>query len=125
MPAYAGAGQAKLLRDNSQGVMFANETVPVGTLSNAFLLERINRSFYPWGFSVEAKFTAAPGAFTLYIMGANTDDPGSYIQIGSITVVNASNVGRWDMPSNVWPKFVAGYVNGLANAVNLTMIGTK
>jgi len=58
-------------------------------------------------------------------MGANTDVPTNYIQIGAITVANGFGVGRWDMPSNVWPKFVAGYVNALANPVNLTMMVTK
>ncbi len=125
MPNYTNSGQAKLLRDNTQGILWAGETVPASTLSIGFLLERINRSFYPWGLSFEVQFSGAPGAFEIDLMAANTDAAGNYIQIGSITTVNSSNVGRWDMPSNIWPKYVAGYIKTLTNAVNTTLIVTK
>lgn len=125
MPAYAGAGQAKLLRNNSQAFFWNNEVIGVGGLSQAFLLERINRSDYTWGLSVEAWFAGAPGTFSLYIMGANNDNPNNYVELGTITTVNSANVGRWDMPSNLWPKYVAGYVSALANAVAVTMQVTK
>ena len=125
MPSYTTPGQAKLLRDNTQGILWAGESVPASTLSIGFLLERINRSFYPWGLSFEVSFSGAPGTFEIDLMAANTDTAGSYIQIGAITTVNGSNVGRWDMPSNIWPKYVAGYIKTLTNAVNTTLIVTK
>ena len=125
MPSYTTPGQAKLRRDNTQGILWAGESVPASTLSIGFLLERINRSFYPWGLSFEVQFSGAPGTFEIDLMGANTDAVGNYIQIGNITTVNGSNVGRWDMPSNIWPKYVAGYIKTLTNAVNTTLIVTK
>lgn len=129
MPAYAGNNQAKLLHNNGQGFLWDNEVAPVGTLSKAYILERINRSYYPWGLSFEVSFSGAPGAFEIDLMAANSDignpAPGNYIQIGTITTVNSSNVGRWDMPSNVWPKYVAAYITTLTNAVNVTLTVTK
>jgi hypothetical protein len=125
MPSYPGNALATLLRNNQQAYFWNNETVSVGTLSVAFELERINRSFYPWGVSIEAIFSGAPGAFEIDLYGANNDKLTNYNFIGNITVVNAYNVGRYDMASNVWPKYVAGYLKSLANAVNLTLQVTK
>ena len=129
MPAYPGNNLAKLLHNNGQGFLWDNEIVSVGTLSKAYILERINRSYYPWGLSLEVTFSGAPGTFEIDLMGANSDigypSPGSYIKLGSITTVNGSNVGRYDMASNLWPKYVAGYIASLANAVNVTLTVTK
>lgn len=132
MPPYPGNSLATLLRDNKQGFLWHNATVPVnaaqGSLSHAFQLER-NRSAYPWGVSFEVWFSGAPGAFEIDIVGANDDigspSPGRYVVLGNITVVNASNVGRWDMPSNMWPKFVAGFVKTLTNPVTVTLQVTR
>lgn len=120
MPGYGSNNQAKLLYENTQQFFWNNELVAVGGLSVAWELYRVSRSFYPWGLSVEVMFGGAPGVFEVDIMGANSDLKGSYIQIGTITNVNSSNVGRWDMPSNIWPKYVAAYINSLTNAVNIT-----
>lgn len=132
MGAYPGSNQAKFLRDNSQRFMWNNELAPAGTLSEAFVLERINRSFYPWGASFEVTFGGNPGAFEIDIMGANTDDILHYIQIGSITSTNngfgsifTGYVGRWDMPTNNWPTYVAGYVKTLTNAVAITLKASR
>jgi hypothetical protein len=129
MPPYPGNNLANILRNNAQVFLWDNEVVAVGTLSRSFLLERINRSFYPWGLSFEVAFASAPGAFNIYILGANNDIgnpyPGYYNQIGNINVVNSANVGRWDMPTNVWPKYVAAYVAALGNAVAMTLTATK
>ncbi len=133
MPPYPGNGLATLLRDNRQAYLWHNATVPVnaaqGSLSHAFQLERVNRAAYPWGVSFEVSFSGAPGAFEIDIMGANADigspSPGNFIQLGNITVVNASNVGRWDMPTNMWPKYVAGFVKTLTNAVTVTLQVTR
>jgi hypothetical protein len=130
MPAYAGNDLATLLRNNQQAYLWQNELVTAGgaatppsfvSLSLAFQLERINRSHYPWGLSFEAIFTGAPGAFEIDIMGANNDLYTNYVQLGTITAVNGFNVGRWDMPTNVWPKYVAAYMKTLGNAVNVTL----
>jgi hypothetical protein len=133
MPGYSGNALAALLRDNQQAFLWQKEVIPAnaaqGSLSVAFQLERINRSFYPWGLSFEASFASAPGAFEIDIMGANTDigfpNPGYFIQLGNITSVNGSNVGRWDMAANMWPKYVAAFMKTLTNAVAVTLQVTR
>ena len=133
MPAYPGNNLAKELLNNRQGYLWLNEAPPVntypGSLSVAYQLQRINQSFYPWGAAFEVAFSAAPGAFNIYIMGSNTDQgnpsPGYYIQLGNISVVNSSNVGRWDMPSNMWPRYVAAFIAQLTNPVNVTLSVTR
>jgi hypothetical protein len=133
MPSYPGNALATLLRDNRQAFLWQAETVPAsasqGSLSVSFQLERINRTMYPWGVSFECIFGGAPGAFEIDIVGSNTDIglpvPGYYVQLGNITSVNGANVGRWDMPSNMWPKYVAGYLKTLTNAVSVTLTVTR
>ena len=124
MPAYPGTDLAKILANNRQVYLWNNETVAagasIGSLSVSFELERHNRSFYPWGLSVEVWFSEAPGTFEIDIMGANNDSLGHYVQIGSIVAVNSSNVGRWDMATNIWPKYIAAYLKTLTNAVNVS-----
>jgi len=125
MSGFAGTGRATLLRENQQVFLWQNEPVAAGTLSAAYELARVSRSFYPWGLSVEVKFSANPGAFEIDLMAANNDSAANYYQIGSITTANAANVGRWDMPAGVWPKYVAGLVKTLTNAVNTTLQVTR
>jgi hypothetical protein len=88
-----------------------------------------NQSFYPWGLSFEAWFSGNPGVFEIDILGANNDigfpEPGNYVQLGNINQVNSSFVGRWDMPSQIWPRYVAGFVKTLTNAVNVTLQVTR
>ena len=137
MPGYAGSGLAALLRNDQSGIMFSynDGTIAAKTLSVAFQLERINRSFYPWGLSLEVQFSANPGSFDIDLLGANTDAPQNYVVLGSITSTNnaynsdSTNfsgwVGRYDMATNLWPKYVAGYVKTLTNAVNISLIVNK
>jgi len=125
MPGYAGTGQAKLLRENSQIFLWQNEAIAAsvaGSLSLAVQLERVRSVSYPWGFSVEVAFSGAPGAFEIDIMGADTDNANYYNKIGSITAVNASNVGRFDGigPNLTYPKYVALYMKTLGNSVLVT-----
>ena len=136
MPAYAGQNQAIELWNNRQYYFWNNETVTAGTypgsLSVAFALQRINQSFYPWGASVEISFSATPGTFEVDIMGANNDLPGNYVQIGSITNTSATSITgtngfvyRYDMASNLWPKYVAAYLKTLTNTVTVTAQVTR
>jgi hypothetical protein len=133
MPAYPGNNLASPLLDNRQVYLWNNESVPVntspGSMSMSVSLQRVNQSYYPWGLSFEAWFSGDPGTFEIDILGSNTDIgyplPGHYVQLGSITVVNGSYVGRWDMPSNMWPKYIAGYLKTLTNAVNVTLQVTR
>ena len=136
MPAYPGAGLAQLLRVNRQGFLWNVETVPAGTypgsLSQGFLLERLDNAAYPWGASCEITFAANPGAFTVNILGANTDAPPNYITLGTITQASPTGqtgtggfVWRYDMATNLWPKYVASYMTSLTNAVNVTLTVTR
>lgn len=125
IPNYTNNAVAKLIRDNTQQYLWNDETVDPGTLSVAFQVERINRSFYPWGLSFEVVFSGDPGTFEIDIMGANNDNESNYLQIGTITFVNSTFVGRWDMPTNVWPKYVAGLLVSLTNDVNITLQVTR
>ncbi len=129
MPNYTNNDQATLLRENQQMFFWDNETVATGSLSIAFQLARVNRTFYPWGISFEVVFGGNPGAFEVDIMGANNDEITNYVQLGNITVTNngtsGAYVGRWDMPTNMWPKYVAGYLKTLTNAVTVTLQVTR
>ena len=129
MPAYPGQNQASLLMNNRQGNLWIGETVPAstwpGSLSMAYQLQRINQSFYPWGAAFEVWFSGNPGIFEIDIVGANQDLPQNYIYLGMINSVNSYipgyYVGRWDMPSNIWIKYVAAYMKTLTNAVQVTL----
>ena len=127
MPAYPGNGLAAPVAYTKQGIFWQGETVPVnaaqGSLSTAFMLQRVDSAFYPWGFAVEVQFSGTPGTFEIDVMGAETDNgapsPGNYVKIGSIATVNASNVGRFETTA-LYPKYVALYVLTLPNAVTIT-----
>jgi len=133
MPGYSGNGQALLLGVNRQAFMWNNEIVTAGaypgSLSVAFLLARLDNASYPWGASFEVMFGGNPGAFEIDIVGANTDQAQNYIKLGTITVANSYvsgyHTGRWDMPSNMWVKYVAAYMKTLTNAVNVTLQVTR
>lgn len=126
MPGYAGVGQAKLLRENSQIFLWQNESIAasaaVGSLSLAVQLERVRSVSYPWGFSAEVAFSGAPGTFEVDVMGSDTDNPNYFNKIGSIIAVNAFNVGRFDGigPNLTYPKYVAFYMKTLGNSVLVT-----
>jgi len=123
MPAYAGAGQAKLVRENSQTFLWQMENIPAsasaGSLSLAVQLERVRSVSYPWGFSVEIAFSGNPGIFEVDVTVADTDISNYYIQWTNITTVNAYNVGRVDV-LNSWAKYVAVYMKTLTNAVTVS-----
>jgi hypothetical protein len=133
MPAYPGNALAQPLLNNRQVFLWDNESIPAsaspGSLSRAFELQRVNQSFYPWGLSFEAWFSGDPGAFEIDIMGANNDNAENYVELGTIAATNHATsgayVGRWDMPSNMWPKFIAAYMKTLPNTVNVTLQVTK
>lgn len=119
MPPYPGNDLAKLIYENQQAFFFQNEAAPANSLSQAFQLRRERGASYPWGFSVEAAFSGAPGAFELDVMGADTDNANYFVSLATITAVNTNNVGRVDV-QNFWPKYVALFVKTLTNSVSLT-----
>ena len=124
MPNYVSNGQATLLHYNEQKFLWNNEAVVATQLSISYQIQRIDGGFYPWGFSVEIQFSGAPGAFEFDIMGADIDASGNYVKLGSITTVNASNVGRFDTVA-FYPKYVSGYLASIANTVSLTARVTR
>jgi hypothetical protein len=132
---YPGPGQASLLRSNAQQFLFNGTTVVAGATAStsganasasiAVQLERINRSFYPFGVSFEIGFSGAPGAFEVDVQTADRDQDSSYETINSLTGgLNASNVGRVELPS-FWAKYVRLYVKTLTNAVTITALVTR
>lgn len=124
MPGYPGGGQAGLLRTNQQKFLFNNETVAAGSASIAVQLDRIAHSSYPWGASFQLKFAGSPGVFEFDIQVADTDTDADYITVAQLTSVSTTFVTRYDL-TNLWPKFVRGFVNTLGNAVNTTLLVTR
>jgi hypothetical protein len=125
MPGYPGRGLAKLLYDNQQIYLFQNEIVAAGQRSIAMALSKQTGKHHGVdGFSVEASFAGAPGTFELDVQVADTDDPLFYVTLGSITVVNPTNVGRF-VQVGIPGKYVCVQVNSLANAVGLMVKLTR
>jgi hypothetical protein len=122
-----------MLEANRQKYMWESETVPAntfpGSLSVAYQLERIPNVNSPWGAGFEVMFSGNPGTFEIDIVGASIDQAQNYIQLGTITVANSYvtgyYTGRWDMPSNMWVKYVAAYLKTLTNAVTVTLLATR
>jgi hypothetical protein len=133
MPGYAGNGRAILLRDNAQKFLFQRETNLVGRASIACQLERVNRSFYPWGASFQLYFTdisgvpADPGVFEVDIQTSDIDLDIQYCTINALTgagSLNANFAGRLELP-NFYAKYVRGVVKTLTNAVYTTLLVTR
>jgi hypothetical protein len=121
MPGYQ-SGRASLLRTDQQKFLFQREPVAAGTASAAFQLERINRSFYPWGVSFQVAFTdvngnpASPGSFEIDIQTSDIDQDLQYCTLNVLTTgLNASFVGRVEVPT-LYGKYVRGYLKTLGNA---------
>lgn len=127
MPGYGGKGTAYLLSENQQFILWQGETIAAGganSSSRAVQLNRTRGNFYPWGFAVEVAFGGAPGAFGIDVQVAETDQDANYVTIGTISAVNANNVGRLDV-TTVWAKFVRARVVTLTNAVSITAVLTR
>lgn len=127
MPAYGGKGSAYLLSENQQLVLWQGETIAAAAATSSSRAAQLNRTrgnFYPWGFAVEVAFGGAPGVFGIDVQVAETDQDANYITIGTISAVNASNVGRLDV-TTIWAKFVRARVTTLTNAVSITAVLTR
>lgn len=126
---YLGAGLAQLLRANEQTYLWQGQAIQVigGVLitSIAVQLERTKMSyFYPWGAAVQVDFSGSPGTFSIGVQFAEIDADKYFVTVGTITAVNGSNVGRYDMPNTVWPKFVRLIGTTFPNAVTANAIIT-
>lgn len=132
MPGYGGTGQATLLRENQQAFLFQQATGVTGHASIAVLLERISRSSYPWGFSVQVYFTdvnghpADPGAFELDIQASDIDQDSQYGVIGSLTAtsLNASFAAIFSTTTQ-YTKYVRVFLRTLSNAVYTSVLVTR
>lgn len=124
MPGYSGSGRAQLLMENQQAYFFNKETVAAGTASAAFQMARERGSFYPLGFAVQVAFGGAPGTFALDIQVSDTDNSSEYVTIGTISAVNASNVGRLDNITT-FAKFIRAVNTTFPNAVSMTALLTR
>lgn len=125
MPGYAGTARADLIRDNQQKYLWNNEAVAAGTASIAFQIERVNRSFYPWGISLEIFFSGNPGSFEVDLQDADIDQDSHYVTVDAITTgLNASYVTRIELPS-FWTKYVRVKLVTLTNAVNVSVLLTR
>ena len=124
---YPGGGQAVLLRANEQQTLWLNQNLVAGTTASvAVQLERIKMSYYyPWGAAFQVAFSGAPGTFEIDIQFAEIDTDADYVTVGTITAVNASNVGRYDMPNTVFPKFVRAFAKTFPNAVTATLVASR
>jgi hypothetical protein len=134
MSGYGGTGKAKLLRDNQQVFLFQQQVVAAGTASIAVQLERVNRSFYPWGVSFQVYFTDAngnpssPGTYEIDIQSSDIDADSQYCLEKSLigTNANASFVERLEFPPNTfYAKYVRAVVKTLTNAVNVSVLVTR
>jgi hypothetical protein len=133
MSGYAGTGQAKLLRNNQQAYLFQKDTNIVGKASVAFEIERVNRSYYPWGVSFQIYFTdvngvpSDPGTFEVDIQTSDIDQDTQYCTISSWTggtSLNAFFAGRIELP-NFYAKYIRAFVNSITNSVNTTILITR
>ena len=124
MPNYPGTGLAALINPNKQAFLWNAESVPTGTASIAFQLERQKSAFYPFGVSYELRFSGAPGTFQVDIQHADTDTDAAYVTMNSISAVNTNNAARVELPS-CYTKYVRAKVVTLTNAVTTTMQVTR
>ena len=124
MPNYPGSNKAKLLHDNNQRFAWQGESVAAATASQAFQLERIRATFYPFGVSAALSFSGTPGAFEVVIQTADVDTEESYVTISTITAVNSNNAARAEL-TTLWAKYIRAKVNSLTNVVNTTVLFTR
>ena len=127
---YPGAGQASLLRANSQQWLFQQQLITAGTASIAVLLERIKMSYYyPFGCSLQIWFTnssgvaADPGVFE--VDSQLSDNDVQYQDGLALTAVNSTDrSGRLEFPW-LWAKFIRVNVKTLTNAVYTNVLVTR
>jgi len=131
MSGYGGTGSATLLRDNQQVFLFQKENNIVGKASAAYQLERINRSYYPWGVAFQVAFTdvngnpADPGSFQIDIQASDIDQDSQYCPLNSWSSgsLNPSFVARIEL-QNFYAKYIRAKVTSLGNAVYTTLLVT-
>lgn len=116
-----GSVPTPILNRNHQYFLWAQQprAQALTNASVAVKLYRIPGAFYPDGYSIEVSFSGDPGVFELDIQHADTDSDGYYVTIASISSVNGSFVGRFELP-NISARFVRVYLATLTNNVTTT-----
>ena len=131
MPGYTQSATS-LLHENQQKFAFNRESGLAGRSSVAFQLERVPRSYYPWGVSFHVQFTdvngnpADPGAFEIDIQTSDVDQDTQYCNItqwSGAASLNTNFVGRVEI-TNFFAKYVRAFVKTLTNAVYVTLTVT-
>jgi hypothetical protein len=123
MPVYIPSG-AIILNANQQFAVWAGDTVAANAKSLSVQLERQKSAHYPWGAAIQIEFGTDPSTFDVEIQGSETDTDASYVKLASITAVNASFVGRYDMLA-FYPKFIRLFVKTLTSTRVVTAIITR
>lgn len=125
MPNYPGKGNAALLRENQQVMLWQNERIGAGAASLAFLIERRIGPHYPWGVSLELRFSGDPGTFQVDIQTSDTDQDEFYVTKDFINAgLNSSNIARYELTS-FWAKYIRAKIVTLTNDVNITVQLTR
>lgn len=128
---YPGAGQASLLRANSQQWLFQQQLISAGQSSIAVQLERLRATyFYPFAVSLQIFFTdvnqvaANPGAFEIDAQTSDIDTDAQYANETGLTALNASFSGRIVLTAS-WMKFIRVNVKTLTNSVYTNVLVTR
>jgi len=120
MPKYQ-SGVSDHLQIGKVGVLFDNERIAAGQASTAFSLQRDR---VPFGAAFQVQFSASPGTFQVDIQGSETNDSNSFVTLASISSVNATFAGRYDMIA-FFPKYVRINMTTFPNDVLTKAIVTR
>lgn len=132
MSLYAGPNGATALEPGDSVLVFNADSPTAGAVANAaganngasLAVATQRAGGQPYGESWEIAFSGAPGAFEVDVQHADTDADANYVNVNSVTAVNANNACRIELPS-CWSKFSRLYVKTLTNAVTVTAKCTR
>lgn len=117
MPAY-GSVSPPLMSAGYGSAVWNNENVTAGSCSQAVCMHR--NPNLPNCISVQLKFATDPGAFSIGLEVADTDQDAYYVSKATLTTgLNPSFVGRIEA-TNIVAKFLRLRLNTLTNAVKIT-----
>ena len=124
---FLGDGRASLLRCGEQQQVWLNQAIVAGTTrSIAVQLEWVKSGFfYVPRAAVELTFSGAPGTFEIDVEFSESDVGITYVASGTtITVANATNCARWDLPDGNAPKYMRLFAKTWPNPVTISAIVT-
>jgi len=112
MPVYENS-ISDHLQIGEVGILFENERRGSGVASKSFSLQRDKP---PFGAAFQIEFSGDPSTIKINIQGSETNSSGSFVTLASITAVNSTFVGRYDMV-DYFPKYVRINIETLTNDV--------